>query len=119
MRRPPRETLFSRVAYGCNDLTVHLDAQSLDRDWASRGRSSGVCSGRWGIEKPRFRASARPLCLKRTGQTNGLSLLRWLGSAAQFNYPQGAAAQGAGNFHVADGNNHTIRKVTAGDVVTT
>ena len=41
------------------------------------------------------------------------------GSAARFNAPSGIAVDGAGTVYVADGNNHTIRKITAGGVVTT
>ncbi|MBI5684382.1 MAG: hypothetical protein HZC54_04820, partial [Verrucomicrobia bacterium] len=41
------------------------------------------------------------------------------GSAAQFSLPQSVAVHGAGNVYVADSGNHTIRKVTAGGVVTT
>jgi hypothetical protein len=48
-----------------------------------------------------------------TGSTNGT------GSVARFNYPDGVAVDSAGNVYVADSNNHTIRKVTPGGVVTT
>ncbi|MCX6944180.1 MAG: NHL repeat-containing protein, partial [Opitutales bacterium] len=41
------------------------------------------------------------------------------GSAARFNSPFGVAVDGAGNVYVADTFNHTIRKITAGGVVTT
>ena len=42
-----------------------------------------------------------------------------MGSAARFNYPQGVAVDSAGNVYVADEQNHTIRKVTPGGMVTT
>ncbi len=38
---------------------------------------------------------------------------------ARFANPQGLAFDGAGNLYVADTGNHTIRKITAGGVVTT
>ena len=41
------------------------------------------------------------------------------GSDARFNYPEGVAVDGSGNVFVADSSNHTIRKITAGGVVTT
>lgn len=41
------------------------------------------------------------------------------GSAARFNYPGGIAMDSGGNLWVADGGNHTIRKVTAAGAVTT
>jgi sugar lactone lactonase YvrE len=40
-------------------------------------------------------------------------------SAARLNSPHGVAVDGAGNVYVADGGNHTIRKVTPEGVVTT
>ena len=42
-----------------------------------------------------------------------------VGSAARFNGPVGVALDEQGNLLVSDANNHTIRKVTAGGVVTT
>lgn len=43
-----------------------------------------------------------------------------LGGAMAYKYPSGVAADGAGNFYIADSGNHTIRKlVTATGVVTT
>jgi sugar lactone lactonase YvrE len=42
-----------------------------------------------------------------------------VGAAARFNAPQGIAVDNAGNIYIADTNNSTIRKVTAGGTVTT
>ena len=41
------------------------------------------------------------------------------GSAAQFNFPTGLAVDSSGTLYVADTSSHTIRKITAGGVVTT
>jgi len=41
------------------------------------------------------------------------------GAQARFNHPAGVAVDGAGNVYVADSYNHSIRKITAGGVVTT
>src|ERR1035441_4089593 len=41
------------------------------------------------------------------------------GAAARFANPWGVAADSAGNLYVADTDNHTIRKITAGGVVST
>jgi sugar lactone lactonase YvrE len=41
------------------------------------------------------------------------------GEAARFNSPQGIAVDRAGTIYVADTGNHTIRRITAGNVVTT
>ena len=41
------------------------------------------------------------------------------GSAARFGKPQAIAVDDTGTLYVADTNNHTIRKITAGGVVTT
>ncbi|TAE31352.1 MAG: hypothetical protein EAZ92_02995, partial [Candidatus Kapaibacterium sp.] len=41
------------------------------------------------------------------------------GAAAQFNEPRKSVIDGAGNLFIADGNNHCIRRITPGGVVTT
>jgi sugar lactone lactonase YvrE len=41
------------------------------------------------------------------------------GGAARFNFPRGVATDSAGNVYVADSDNHTIRKITADEVVST
>jgi sugar lactone lactonase YvrE len=41
------------------------------------------------------------------------------GNAARFDRPEGVAVDGSGNVFVADQNNHTIRKITPGAIVTT
>jgi subtilisin family serine protease len=48
-----------------------------------------------------------------TGSTDGI------GSAARFHFPRGGAVDSANNFYFADQNNHTIRKVTPGGMVST
>lgn len=48
-----------------------------------------------------------------SGNTDGT------GNVARFNQPRGIAVDGAGVLYVADTNNHTIRRITAGGVVTT
>ena len=40
------------------------------------------------------------------------------GNAARFNAPGGIAADGTGTVYVADTNNHTIRKIAPGGIVT-
>ena len=50
---------------------------------------------------------------KRAGTTDGA------GAAARFSNPQGVAVDSAGNVYVADGVNHTIRKITPAGVVST
>ena len=48
-----------------------------------------------------------------SGNTDGT------GSAARFNQVYGVAADGGGNVYVVDGSNNSVRKITAGAVVTT
>ncbi|MCH1463187.1 MAG: hypothetical protein L7U46_04820, partial [Candidatus Nanopelagicales bacterium] len=48
-----------------------------------------------------------------SGSTDGT------GADARFNRPHGVAVDGDGNVYVADGVNHTIRKITPAGVVTT
>ncbi len=41
------------------------------------------------------------------------------GRSARFNYPRNVVIDPAGNLYILDGNNYTLRKMTAGGVVTT
>jgi hypothetical protein len=53
------------------------------------------------------------------GSTGGRGWNDGTGSAARFYWPCGVAVDGAGNVYAADTHNHTIRKITPADVVTT
>jgi hypothetical protein len=53
------------------------------------------------------------------GNIGGPGNLEGAGAAARFSTPSGVAVDSAGNVYVADYYNQTIRKVTAGGVVTT
>src|SRR5688572_6124427 len=53
------------------------------------------------------------------GSLGGAGYSNGTGSDARFYGPSGVAADSAGNVYVADRNNHTIRKITPGGVVST
>ena len=53
------------------------------------------------------------------GQAGQFGSSNGTGSAARFGGPQAIAVDDTGTLYVADTNNQTIRKVTAGGVVTT
>jgi hypothetical protein len=51
--------------------------------------------------------------------SGGSSAIDGTGSTATFHHPRGVAVDSANNIYVADTNNHTVRMVTNGGVVTT
>src|SRR5258708_23255894 len=53
------------------------------------------------------------------GDMGGSGNVDGVGAAARFNTPFGVATDSAGNVYVADNSNHTIRKITPADVVST
>jgi sugar lactone lactonase YvrE len=53
------------------------------------------------------------------GQVGSVGSADGIGTNARFAYPFGVAADRTGNVYVADGNNHAIRKITPGGIVTT
>jgi sugar lactone lactonase YvrE len=53
------------------------------------------------------------------GQAGGFGTADGIGRTAQFYSPHGAALDSAGNVYVSDTQNHTIRKITPGGLVTT
>jgi sugar lactone lactonase YvrE len=62
--------------------------------------------------------TTQPLALF-AGNLDGSGTVDGVGIAARFNYPQGLAADGAGNLYVADTENNTIRVITSAGVVST
>ncbi len=65
-----------------------------------------------------FQHVRHTVCVQPSPPTGG-PLTDGTASAARFNYPQSVAVDGSGNVYVADSGNSTIRKITAGGVVTT
>ena len=58
-------------------------------------------------------AAGYPPAAGSAGATDGA------GSVARFNFPQSISTDAAGNLYVADTHNNTIRKITAGGIVST
>ncbi len=59
-----------------------------------------------------------PYCITTlAGAPRVFGTLNGIGSAARFNEPWGVAVDGAGTVYVADTQNHIIRRITAGGVV--
>lgn len=66
------------------------------------------------------RAAAQPYSFSHfAGSFGGRGTADGTGSAARFGLPEGVVVDGAGTVYVADTQNHTIRKVAPGGVVTT
>lgn len=53
------------------------------------------------------------------GTAGSLGGVNGIGSAARFRAPYGVALDSSGNLYVADGDNHSIRKITPGGTVST
>src|ERR1035441_3990329 len=62
---------------------------------------------------------SQPLTISTLAGSPGQGSADGTGVAARFANPWGIAADTAGNLYVADTDNHTIRKVTAGEAVST
>jgi secreted PhoX family phosphatase len=74
----------------------------------------------FGGEAARAAANYEPYTFTHfAGSLGGAGYSDGTGSDARFNSPEGVAVDSAGNVYVADRDNHTIRKITAGGVVRT